>query len=178
MSSNNTADSPLASPDSGGKSFFFQEIFILFLALSSLFVVLSLVRRFLQRRGMRRSALFLLRRNTGGFDLAAIAAMPTFPYSKHGDNSNCSKENDGSSMECPICLSAVEEGEMVKLLPKCMHLFHGNCVDLWLSGHETCPVCRVEVLGSTGDVLQPSQMEMGVVPVNARPTETTTIVLE
>jgi Ring finger domain len=120
-----------------------------------------MIRWFLLRTTTRHNSL-LEKHNTGGLDSAAIAALPTFPYK---DN-NVDEVNNGSSMECSICLSTVEEGEMVKLLPVCMHSFHGDCVGLWLSGHTTCPVCRIEVLGSMSAAqYQPNQVELVVVPV-------------
>ncbi|KAG5453831.1 E3 ubiquitin-protein ligase rnf38 [Clonorchis sinensis] len=44
--------------------------------------------------------------------------------------------------ECPICLCDFIEMEMVLVLP-CTHLFHGECVELWLNrGGADCPLCR------------------------------------
>lgn len=43
---------------------------------------------------------------------------------------------------CPICLSEFEEEEIVKLIPHCRHVFHGQCLDTWLSSHASCPLCR------------------------------------
>ncbi|KAG6436131.1 hypothetical protein SASPL_101015 [Salvia splendens] len=48
--------------------------------------------------------------------------------------------------ECPICLSEFEEGETVKLIPYCGHVFHAKCVDTWLHLHVTCPLCRSDQL--------------------------------
>lgn len=44
-----------------------------------------------------------------------------------------------------MCLSAVEEREVVRLLPNCGHVFHVGCIDVWLRSHCTCPVCRAGV---------------------------------
>ncbi|KAF8663736.1 hypothetical protein HU200_055059 [Digitaria exilis] len=69
-----------------------------------------------------------------GLDPAAIAALPTAVYANKAD--------DG---ECAICLGAVAEGEVVRALPACGHVFHVPCVDTWLASSSSCPVCRAEV---------------------------------
>ncbi|CAL9175040.1 unnamed protein product [Musa hybrid cultivar] len=70
-----------------------------------------------------------------GLDPSAIAALPAFPF----------RRRSGSAAECAVCLGAAEEGEMVRLLPDCKHLFHVGCIDMWLASHVTCPVCRAMV---------------------------------
>ncbi|WOK91518.1 hypothetical protein Cni_G00209 [Canna indica] len=76
---------------------------------------------------------------TVGLDPSTIAALPSFPYEK------TTGAEDESSAECAVCLSAVEDGEMTRLLPGCKHLFHVGCIDMWLASHVTCPVCRAMV---------------------------------
>ncbi|CAL9116166.1 unnamed protein product [Musa textilis] len=75
-----------------------------------------------------------------GLDPSAIAALPAFPFRRSSGS-----EDEGSAAECAVCLGAAEEGEMVRLLPGCKHLFHVGCIDMWLSSHVTCPVCRAMV---------------------------------
>lgn len=50
--------------------------------------------------------------------------------------------------ECSICMDAVELGTEVTVLP-CTHWFHYNCIEAWLSQHNTCPHCRRSI-NSTG----------------------------
>ncbi|EFJ19341.1 hypothetical protein SELMODRAFT_39719, partial [Selaginella moellendorffii] len=50
------------------------------------------------------------------------------------------------SSDCAVCLGDFQEGEDVKILPKCGHGFHVECIDTWLSIHSNvCPLCRAQV---------------------------------
>ncbi|GAX82721.1 hypothetical protein CEUSTIGMA_g10147.t1 [Chlamydomonas eustigma] len=42
---------------------------------------------------------------------------------------------------CAVCLEDYVEGEKVRVLP-CLHRFHMQCVDQWLSTRRLCPVCK------------------------------------
>lgn len=46
--------------------------------------------------------------------------------------------------KCTICLEDMKEGDSVRFL-ECLHKYHKNCVDSWLSRHSnSCPECRHE----------------------------------
>ncbi|CAN6243792.1 unnamed protein product [Urochloa humidicola] len=47
---------------------------------------------------------------------------------------------------CSVCLEDVRGGEMVRQVPACRHIFHVECIDMWLRSHRTCPMCRCVVL--------------------------------
>jgi E3 ubiquitin-protein ligase ATL4 len=47
--------------------------------------------------------------------------------------------------DCAICLSALEPGTDLRLLPTCRHAFHAACVDAWLRTIPSCPLCRAGV---------------------------------
>ncbi|KAM0020320.1 putative transcription factor C2H2 family [Helianthus debilis subsp. tardiflorus] len=49
-------------------------------------------------------------------------------------------------LQCAVCLSDVKEGDKIRVLPKCDHAFHMECVDLWFKSHSTCPICRNPVV--------------------------------
>ncbi|XP_039122962.1 RING-H2 finger protein ATL2-like [Dioscorea cayenensis subsp. rotundata] len=72
-----------------------------------------------------------------GIDSSSIEKLPLFRYKRSG--------SENPTMECSVCLSALEDGEMVRMLPGCRHMFHVGCIDMWLHSHCTCPVCRAEV---------------------------------
>eukprot|EP00293_Proteomonas_sulcata_P014990 CAMPEP_0184296346 /NCGR_PEP_ID=MMETSP1049-20130417/7336_1 /TAXON_ID=77928 /ORGANISM="Proteomonas sulcata, Strain CCMP704" /LENGTH=178 /DNA_ID=CAMNT_0026605537 /DNA_START=30 /DNA_END=566 /DNA_ORIENTATION=+ len=46
--------------------------------------------------------------------------------------------------ECVICLNGFALGDEVKTMP-CMHSFHTECLDLWLSSSALCPVCKYDL---------------------------------
>lgn len=50
--------------------------------------------------------------------------------------------------ECPICLDAVREREVMTNL-HCEHNFHYSCLIRWLNMNGTCPVCRLSVVPSS-----------------------------
>lgn len=87
------------------------------------------------------------RRAARGLDAAVIATFPTFVYS----NVRGLKIGKGS-LECAVCLSEFEDDDTLRLLPKCSHVFHADCIDAWLVSHSTCPVCRASLVPKPGDM--------------------------
>lgn len=45
---------------------------------------------------------------------------------------------------CPVCTSDFMLNEPAVLLP-CLHVFHEECVVLWLREKHNCPVCRLDL---------------------------------
>lgn len=74
-----------------------------------------------------------------GLDEAVIRSIPIFQYRKSYD----SKENDDYiSSECAVCLNEFQEEEKLRIIPNCGHLFHIDCIDVWLQNNANCPLCR------------------------------------
>jgi len=67
----------------------------------------------------------------------------TFPH-KYKRIKRSSDEMEDNTEKCTICLSDFEDTEDVRRLP-CMHLFHIECIDQWLSSNKRCPICRVDI---------------------------------
>ena len=52
-----------------------------------------------------------------------------------------------SCTTCSICIDDFEEGEKLRLLPRCGHLFHTDCILPWLTERKACcPLCKRGVL--------------------------------
>ena len=45
-------------------------------------------------------------------------------------------------IECTICLVAFKNGEKVRVIPVCNHLFHEQCLEDWLRVRVKCPNCN------------------------------------
>lgn len=58
------------------------------------------------------------------------------------------KTKKTEELECVICLSDIEKGEIGRCLPRCGHAFHMECIDMWLSSHCNCPICRAPIVVS------------------------------
>ncbi|KAH7836673.1 hypothetical protein Vadar_004197 [Vaccinium darrowii] len=87
-----------------------------------------------------------------GLDPAAISSLPIFLHRSQPqaipDNENGSCGSVFRESECSICLGLFEDEEIIKVLPKCQHAYHSECVDKWLSARSSCPLCRASLLDS------------------------------
>lgn len=96
-----------------------------------------------------------------GVDPSILEVFPVFAYS---EVSGLGLEK--VPLECAVCLGSFEKHDKLRILPKCEHVFHLECVNRWLAGHTTCPLCRAEL------ALQPdatkSQMELDCVGSGSR----------
>ncbi|KAF7130412.1 hypothetical protein RHSIM_Rhsim10G0169000 [Rhododendron simsii] len=80
---------------------------------------------------------------TVGLPQSVIDSITVFNYKKDEGLT------DGTG--CSVCLSEFEEDETLRLLPKCSHAFHIQCIDTWLTSHKNCPLCRAPIVcGSAG----------------------------
>ncbi|OAY80793.1 RING-H2 finger protein ATL8 [Ananas comosus] len=64
---------------------------------------------------------------------------------------NDGTDDDGggnNSESCAICLEDFAAGEELRVLPRCKHAFHKDCIDPWLLARSksTCPLCRDPVV--------------------------------
>ncbi|GAB2291656.1 hypothetical protein Dimus_025912 [Dionaea muscipula] len=66
-----------------------------------------------------------------GLKKKSLRLLPTATYASGGKIS-----------ECAICLTEFSDGNLLRLLPQCGHVFHVDCIDKWLGCHSSCPSCR------------------------------------
>ncbi|KAF3341499.1 RING-H2 finger protein ATL1 [Carex littledalei] len=109
------------------------------------FLYICWLRQSRQISNMIPVSAFLAVEEDTGLDASAIAALPSFQYQRFSKDSSNGIDDNGW-VQCAICIGNVQIGEMVRNLPVCKHLFHVECVDMWLSSHSTCPMCRTTVV--------------------------------
>ncbi|XP_062078561.1 RING-H2 finger protein ATL13 [Humulus lupulus] len=73
-----------------------------------------------------------------GVDQSFIDTLPVFHYKAIIGLKN--------PFDCAVCLCEFEPDDKLRLLPKCSHAFHMECIDTWLLSHSTCPLCRASLL--------------------------------
>ncbi|KAI3782136.1 hypothetical protein L2E82_12169 [Cichorium intybus] len=73
-----------------------------------------------------------------GVDQSFIDTLPVFTYKSIIGVKN--------PFDCAVCLCEFEGDDQLRLLPKCSHAFHMDCIDTWLLSHSTCPLCRSNLL--------------------------------
>lgn len=93
-----------------------------------------------QRRRRRRRFVFapgqdpvVYETHQVGLDPSVLRSLPVLVFQP---------EDFKEGLECAVCLSEIVQGEKARLLPKCNHGFHVDCIDMWFHSHSTCPLCR------------------------------------
>ncbi|XP_062220547.1 RING-H2 finger protein ATL13-like [Phragmites australis] len=92
-----------------------------------------------------------------GVDQAFIDALPVFLYR----NVVGGASGQGAGMDpfdCAVCLCEFSPDDQLRLLPKCSHAFHLECIDTWLLSHSTCPLCRRNLLAELSPTCSPVVM--------------------
>lgn len=79
-----------------------------------------------------------------GVEQAFIDTLPVFSYG--------SIRGLKDSADCAVCLTEFGDEDRLRLLPKCKHAFHIECIDTWLLSNSTCPLCRRSLLPDPGRV--------------------------
>jgi len=89
----------------------------------------------------------LHKRKNSGIERTVVESLPVFKFGSLTGQKN--------GLECAVCLNGFEDPEVLRLLPKCKHAFHMECVDMWLDEHSSCPLCRYKV--NPDDIVLPQR---------------------
>ncbi|XP_066352126.1 putative RING-H2 finger protein ATL49 [Miscanthus floridulus] len=148
-----------SSSDAGFQSRISPSVLLIILILAVIFFVsglLHLLVRFLLRPAPRdpgdayggdaNATAFqgqlqqLFHLHDAGVDQSFIDALPVFLYGA------VVSAGGKDPFDCAVCLCEFADDDRLRLLPKCSHAFHVDCIDTWLLSHSTCPLCRRSLL--------------------------------
>ncbi|XP_019165147.1 PREDICTED: RING-H2 finger protein ATL16-like [Ipomoea nil] len=102
-------------------------------------------RLFVSRQRRREEALvssYSPSLQSRGVDELLIRDIPTVQYGGGGGG-------ERSFRQCVVCLSEFQALETLRVLPKCNHAFHSDCIDIWLQNNASCPLCRTSIAGKS-----------------------------
>ena len=60
----------------------------------------------------------------------------------------------GESGTCVVCQEDFNDGDRIRSLNKCKHMFHMKCIDPWLIQKSECPLCRTAIYASPQTIYQ------------------------
>ncbi|RLN40315.1 hypothetical protein C2845_PM01G14440 [Panicum miliaceum] len=95
----------------------------------------------------------------GGLRKDDLLALPVYV---HG---SCPEEGGAGGegrVECAVCIRELRDGDTGRILPRCGHRFHAECVDRWFRSHVTCPLCRAVVADGGSAKSYPKMNPMGM----------------
>lgn len=103
---------------------------------------IDLLRRFsLSRRREEPLMVYSPGIETRGLDESVIRSIPIFQFKKYGNR----EFEERNFCECAVCLNEFQEDEKLRIIPSCSHLFHIDCIDVWLQSNANCPLCRTSI---------------------------------
>jgi len=124
------------------------------------FAMFILIRRFSWMRAQTLEEQRTLRALV--LEETAIArSIPVSRYSAYLEEISASGDLEHQA-SCAVCLGDFCEEDEVKNL-KCRHIYHGACLDQWLSRSNICPMCKRNV--------EPPSAESGGLGDGANPAE-------
>ncbi|CAK8570614.1 unnamed protein product [Lathyrus sativus] len=96
---------------------------------------------FSRQNDQNQSSSYSMTSEARGLEQGVINSIPIIRYKEekeYGDDGRV-------SCECAFCLNEFEHDEKLRAIPNCNHLFHIDCVDVWLQNNANCPLCRRRV---------------------------------
>ncbi|XP_020203095.1 RING-H2 finger protein ATL1 [Cajanus cajan] len=93
-----------------------------------------------------------------GLEEAVIKLIPVIHYKP--EEEGYTEFGERASSECAVCLSEFQQDEKLRVLPNCSHVFHIDCIDVWLHNNAHCPLCRASVSLMTSRVHVVDQVQL------------------
>ncbi|GFZ14256.1 RING/U-box superfamily protein [Actinidia rufa] len=94
-----------------------------------------------RNRSLRHQAGFYSPRvQTRGLDESVIQSIPILQFKKEKFEAR-----ERNFEECAVCLNEFKEEEKLRVIPNCSHVFHVDCIDVWLQRNVNCPLCRTSI---------------------------------
>ncbi|KAM3303256.1 hypothetical protein P3S67_014286 [Capsicum chacoense] len=75
-----------------------------------------------------------------GLDSYIMHSLPITQFKKKDEQTARPNNSD-----CAVCLGEFQDGEWLKHLPYCSHVFHVACIDTWFQIHSSFLLCRSNV---------------------------------
>ncbi|XP_073317352.1 RING-H2 finger protein ATL1-like [Primulina huaijiensis] len=105
-----------------------------------------------------------------GLDEFLIREIPTFQYRESESAEICNSSS--RFLKCVVCLNEFQENDLLRVLPKCAHAFHSDCIDVWLQKNSNCPLCRSTISDRNGyrieKIIAPNSSPQHSEPVGGR----------
>ncbi|KAK6937360.1 Zinc finger, RING-type [Dillenia turbinata] len=137
-SSSSSVTTPTSNYSLNGKIMLCSMV-VLFSVMILIILFHLYARCFIRRQGSRRRNNHRFHNNNSsvstGLEVSVLKTLPVFVCDK----------NDAVLFECAVCLSEFKENQKGRVLPKCGHAFHIDCIDTWFFSHSNCPLCRASV---------------------------------
>ncbi|XP_059650887.1 RING-H2 finger protein ATL16-like [Cornus florida] len=109
---------------------------------------IDLLRRFSFSRNRHREDPLIIHSpamENRGLDESVIRSIPIFQFKKKEEK----EQSQTSRCECAVCLNEFQEEENLRVIPNCGHVFHIDCIDVWLQSNANCPLCRRSISAAT-----------------------------
>ncbi|XP_004142260.1 RING-H2 finger protein ATL16 [Cucumis sativus] len=100
---------------------------------------IEILRRFSLSRRREQTLILRQQAEPRGLDPSTIQSIPLINYKKPIN------ETTTTGGECAVCLTEFQTEEQLRKIPICSHLFHIDCIDIWLQNNSNCPLCRTSI---------------------------------
>ncbi|KAJ8450051.1 hypothetical protein Cgig2_033245 [Carnegiea gigantea] len=80
--------------------------------------------------------------------IMVMAGLPIMRWVRGPDPIRATRYRPGAGDVpcCAVCLDSLTRGQRIRIMPRCKHCYHVECIDEWLESHCTCPICRSQVI--------------------------------